>query len=164
MQTANASGLWRGRNDFNNSATQRHLPNPSSSANQAYTLYQGVYNGSLQNHGDNYYLPQPRPANILPSSVQYAETLPDHREFGAFARVPMRPPSSMPHDNFVTFNNTSEAHVIALAGNNDTAEPSHVMQIQWERNKTEIKRIYLDEDRSLADTMQHMESLGFVAS
>jgi hypothetical protein len=70
----------------------------------------------------------------------------------------------MSHNNLGTFHDTSEARVIALAKDNGAAEPLHVTQTQWEKNKAEIKRMYLDEDRSLTDTMQHMESLGFVAS
>ncbi|CAN9300856.1 unnamed protein product [Alternaria alternata] len=70
----------------------------------------------------------------------------------------------MPQNNLGTIHDPSEASVIALAKDVGTAEPLHVTQIQWEENKAEIKRIYLDKDRSSSETMKHMESLGFVAS
>ncbi|KAI4633466.1 hypothetical protein J4E80_000832 [Alternaria sp. BMP 0032] len=70
----------------------------------------------------------------------------------------------MPHNNLGTFHDTTEARVIATAKDSGAAEPLHVTQAQWEKNKAEIKRLYLIEDRSLVDTMQYMESLGFAAS
>ena len=96
--------------------------------------------------------------------VQYVETSPDHRDFGSSTRMPVGLPLNMPQNNLGTFHDLSEASVIALAKDVGTAEPLHVTQIQWEGNKAEIKRIYLDKDRSSSETMKHMESLGFVAS
>ncbi|KAB2099129.1 hypothetical protein AG0111_0g12648 [Alternaria gaisen] len=96
--------------------------------------------------------------------VQYVETSPDHRDFGGPTRMPMGLPLNMPQNNIGTFHDPSEASVIALAKDVGTAEPLHVTQIQWEENKAEIKRIYLDKDRSSNETVKHMESLGFVAS
>jgi hypothetical protein len=160
MKSGNASGLWTGRDEFFNSGTQPHLPNSSSSANRAYTSYQGAYNGSLQNQEYSHYAPQPRPASSLPPYVQNVETVPDHRGFDELMGRSMRPPLNMPHNNLDTFHDINGAS----AKDNGAAGPLHVTQTQWERYKAEIKRIYLDEDRSLADTMQHMESLGFAAS
>jgi hypothetical protein len=78
--------------------------------------------------------------------------------------MPMAPPLNMPQNNLGTFHDPSEASVIAFAKDVGTAEPLHVTQIQWKENKAEIKRIYLDKDKSSNETMKHMESLGFVAS
>lgn len=78
--------------------------------------------------------------------------------------MPVGLPLNMPQNNLGTFHDPSEASVIALAKDVDTAEPLHVTQIQWEETKAKIKRIYLDKDRSSNETVKHMESLGFVAS
>jgi hypothetical protein len=70
----------------------------------------------------------------------------------------------MPHNNLGTFQGPSEARTIALEKDTSAAEALQVTQSQWEENKAEIKRVYLDMNKSLDDTIAHMKGLGFVAS